>query len=208
MKATKVVVRQRVEEVYKLRLGGAEFSDIVQFASAPEQAWGVSERQLWNYVRAADRLVTERFDAKAGHLLNRHILQRRTLFAHCMSSGDYRTALAVLRDEAELEGLTRQREADEAKIAGLEALVAALVKQVAGTNGGAHGLQPLWQISEHRTPGACAGGDPPAAGAGPPPVGEVSSGPVTDHDDGGDGDGAGRLADPCPPVLPLFKDPR
>ena len=105
MKSTKAEVRRRVEEVFKLRLGGANFADIVQYASAPEQAWGVSERQIWNYIRAADRLVRERFDARAGHLLARHLLQRRTLNAHALGAGDFRTALAVLQDEAHLEGL-------------------------------------------------------------------------------------------------------
>jgi hypothetical protein len=105
MKSSKVEVRKRVEEVFKLRLGGAEFADVVQYASAPEQNWGVSERQLWNYIAAADKLVKERFDARAEHLLHRHLLQRRTLYAHAMGAGDFRTALAVLQDEAKLEGL-------------------------------------------------------------------------------------------------------
>jgi hypothetical protein len=105
MKSTKAEMRKRVEEVFKLRLAGAEFADILQHASAPEQAWGVSERQLWNYVAAADKLIAERFDAKAPHLLNRHLLQRRALYAHAMGAGDFRTALACLQDEAKLEGL-------------------------------------------------------------------------------------------------------
>lgn len=104
-KATKAVHRQRVEEVFRLRLGGAEFADVLQHASAPEQAWGVSERQIWNYVAAADALLKERFDAKAEHLLARHLLQRRQLYAHALGAGDFRTALAVLQDEAKLEGL-------------------------------------------------------------------------------------------------------
>jgi hypothetical protein len=105
MKSTKAEVRKRVEEVFKLRLGGAEFADIREYARAPEQAWGVSDGQLWRYIAAADKLVKERFDAKAEHLLARHLLQRRTLYAHCVGAGDFRTALAVLKDEAELEGL-------------------------------------------------------------------------------------------------------
>jgi hypothetical protein len=105
MKSTQAVVKQRVEEVFKLRLGGAEFADIVQFAAAPEQNWQVAERQLWNYIAAADRLVKERFDARADHLLARHLLQRRQLYAHAMGAGDFRTALSVLQDEAKLEDL-------------------------------------------------------------------------------------------------------
>ena len=105
MKSTKAVVAQRVNEVLKLRLGGAEFPDIREYAAAPEQGWGVSDSQLWRYVKAADALCKEYFDAKADHLLARHLLQRRQLYAHAMGAGDFRTALAVLRDEAELEAL-------------------------------------------------------------------------------------------------------
>ena len=61
--------------------------------------------RLWRYIAAADKLVKERFDAKAEHLLARHLLQRRQLYAHAMGSGDFGTALRVLQDEAKLEGL-------------------------------------------------------------------------------------------------------
>lgn len=105
MKSTKAEVRRRVSEVLRLRLGGAEFPDIREYAAAPEQNWAVSDSQLWRYVRAADALTGEYFDAKADYLLNRHLLQRRTLYAHAMGAGDFRTALAVLVDEAKLEGL-------------------------------------------------------------------------------------------------------
>jgi hypothetical protein len=115
-KSTKLVVRQRVEAIFQLRLGGAEFHDIREYADAPtdaegkpRQPWGVSDSQLRRYIAAADRLCQERFDAKAEHLLARHLLQRRRLFAHAQEVGDYKTALAVLKDEAELEGLYTRR---------------------------------------------------------------------------------------------------
>jgi hypothetical protein len=105
MKATKAEVRKRVSEVLKLRLGGAEFHDIREYAAAPERAWGLSDSQLWRYISAADKLCKDYFDAKADHLLARHLLQRRQLYAHAMGAGDFATALRVLQDEAKLEGL-------------------------------------------------------------------------------------------------------
>jgi hypothetical protein len=105
MKATKAEVRQRVSEVLKLRLGGAEFHDIREYAAAPERAWGLSDSQLWRYISAADKLCKDYFDAKADHLLSRHLLQRRQLYAHAMGAGDFATALRVLQDEAKLEAL-------------------------------------------------------------------------------------------------------
>ena len=105
MKATKAEVRKRVSEVLKLRLGGAEFHDIREYAAAPERAWGLCDSQLWRYISAADKLCKDYFDAKADHLLARHLLQRRQLYAHAMGAGDFGTALRVLQDEAKLEGL-------------------------------------------------------------------------------------------------------
>jgi hypothetical protein len=105
MRSTKAEVAKRVLEVFKLRLGGAEFADLREFADAPEQAWGVSDTQLRRYITAADSLCKQHFDEKAEHLLARHLLQRRTLYAHAMGAGDFRTALAVLQDEAKLESL-------------------------------------------------------------------------------------------------------
>jgi hypothetical protein len=105
MKSTKAEVLKRVEEVFKLRLGGAEYADVVQYASAAEQNWGVSERQIRNYIAAADKLMKERFDSRAEHLLARHLLQRRLLYAHALGAGDFSTALRILDSEAKLEGL-------------------------------------------------------------------------------------------------------
>jgi hypothetical protein len=105
MKSTKAEVAKRVSEVLKLRLGGAEFLDIREYANAPEQGWNVSDSQLRRYIQQADALCKEYFDAKAEHLLARHLLQRRQLYTHALGAGDFRTALAVLKDEAELEGL-------------------------------------------------------------------------------------------------------
>jgi hypothetical protein len=97
--------RARIEEVYGLRLGGAELADLREYADAPERAWGCTDADLARYLAGADALCLERFDPKAAHLLARHLLQRRQLYAHAMSAGDFRTAHAVLRDEAQLESL-------------------------------------------------------------------------------------------------------
>jgi hypothetical protein len=105
MKSSSAETSRRVEKVFELRLGGAEFADIRQFAAAPEQQWDVSDRQLWRYLAAADELVRKRFDARADYLLNRHLLQRRTLYAHAVGAGDFGTALRILDSEAKLEGL-------------------------------------------------------------------------------------------------------
>src|SRR5262249_54507157 len=89
--------------------------------------WNVSDSQLWRYIRAADRLCKERCDARADHLLARHLLRRERLYAHALEVGDYKTALAVLRDEAQLEGHYQRDD----KVGPLEKLLASLPPELA-----------------------------------------------------------------------------
>ena len=53
----------------------------------------------------SDQLIAESCRSSRKKLLRRHLAQRRNLYAKAVSSGDYRTALAALRDEAELLSL-------------------------------------------------------------------------------------------------------
>jgi hypothetical protein len=103
MKSDKTTVRQRVEEVLQLRLVGAEFADVRQHASAAE--WNVSTRQLRRYIAHGDKILAATLEKDRDKLINRHIAQRRALYARAMSVSDYGTARAVLKDEAELLGL-------------------------------------------------------------------------------------------------------
>ncbi len=99
-RADKTEVNRRVAEILQMRLLGAEFHDIANHAEA--EGWNVSERQLWRYVKAGDELLARTLDKDRERLLNRHLAQRRALFARAMSVSDYGTARAVLKDEAEL----------------------------------------------------------------------------------------------------------
>jgi hypothetical protein len=102
-RATRAEVAARVEEVLHARLNGAEAHDLR--ALAREKEWNVSDRQLWRYVEAADRLIEEHFEKDRDRLFRRHVFQRRALYARVLQDGDYRTALAILKDEGELLNL-------------------------------------------------------------------------------------------------------
>jgi hypothetical protein len=156
-KSTRAEVDRRVHQVFKLRLGGAEFPDIREYAEAPERSWGVSDSQLWRYIKAADALCEKYLDAKSSHLLSRHLLQRRQLLAHCMNAGDFRTALAVLKDEAELEGLYPPKKVAPTDPTG--------EKEYAGGLSDAERLAAVERL--HAAVGARAGGAPLNGEAGP-----------------------------------------
>lgn len=125
-RAEKLVVRQRVEELVKLRLGGAAFWDVREYVREQEQTpettapgtapllspWRIphgagplSDSQLREYVRRADAAICRSGREKSSKALSRHFAQRRDLYARAQLAGDLRTALAVLQDEARLKGL-------------------------------------------------------------------------------------------------------
>lgn len=102
-KADKSTVVRRTAEVLRLILAGGEFEDIRQYASA--QGWKLSERQLRRYQESAHEKLAETIYRDQRQLLGRHLAQRRALYARAIKTSDVRTALNVLRDEANLEGL-------------------------------------------------------------------------------------------------------
>jgi hypothetical protein len=96
-------VTQRVEEVLTIRLAGAGFAEIIRYAA--EKGWGVGERQLQNYVQESDNLLAASMEKDRPKRINLHLAQRRLLHNKALEVGDYRTTLAVLQDQAKLEGL-------------------------------------------------------------------------------------------------------
>jgi hypothetical protein len=109
--ATSAVVAQRVEEILRIRLDGAQFHDCVQYGA--EKGWGLSERMIGKYIEKADKLLAERLDRKRSTVIARHIAKREALFARAVNAGDLRTALATLDSEAKLRGLYPDREMKE-----------------------------------------------------------------------------------------------
>jgi hypothetical protein len=103
MKSNQVTVQQRVEEIASLKLLGALWTDIRQHAE--EKEWGVSERQLHRYLASADEVIAANVEKNRDRLLAHHFSARRALYARAMAVSDYKTALAVLKDEAELLAL-------------------------------------------------------------------------------------------------------
>lgn len=103
MKSDKTTIRARVEEILQIRLRGAQYADIVKHAE--ENKWDVGERQIRNYIAQGDEILEQTLERDRQRLLNRHLAQRQTLYAHAFASADYATAKAILKDEAELLNL-------------------------------------------------------------------------------------------------------
>jgi len=203
MKATNAQIQQRVEEVLRIRLDGAEFWDIREYArekekeegsawELPENGKPLSDAQLWRYVARADKLVAESCRSSRKKLLRRHLAQRRNMYAKAIGAGDVRTALAVARDECELLNLYPPKKTE-----------------LTGKDGGPLQLESVVMTNEERLKALAAlhtavgeiGGNADTGGtadAARPALGQSGVG------DGTSGDDAGPLA---AEVSPLFEPP-
>jgi hypothetical protein len=120
-KATKAQTAARVEELVQVRLDGAFlFSQIREYAREREKEkdtpWTLAEGdeplsdgQLRRLVQRADEAIAKSIERSRKRLLRRHLAQRRNLYARAVTTGEIRTALAVLQDEADLLGFYKQR---------------------------------------------------------------------------------------------------
>jgi hypothetical protein len=103
VKADAALAVLRTEEVLRIRLDGAQFHDILQYAA--EKGWGLEERQIRTYMSRADDLLVERLENDRKKLIASHHARRESLYARAVNAADYRTALSILMDEAKLRGL-------------------------------------------------------------------------------------------------------
>jgi hypothetical protein len=110
-KAESAEVAGRVEEMLRIRLDGAQFHDVVQYAA--EKGWNLQERQIRTYIRRADALLVERRDKSRTQVIARHLAQRQALYARAVNAADYRTALAILDSDAKLRGLYPEKDIKE-----------------------------------------------------------------------------------------------
>ncbi len=189
MKADKVTVQARIEDVARVLLDGAMPFQIGPYVSGqetageppwtlPEGAKPLSSRHIRRLVRRAEALIAEAARTNRKRLLQRHLAQRRALYARAVAAGDVRAALAVLDSEAKLEGLL-----DDEVLRQVEALKRRLAKLIGGDDGG----------EGDGTGGAAApgpgGGAPGGGPAGRPAAGPSAGGPGGDPPGGEDDPG-------------------
>lgn len=89
-----------VEQVLKIILLGAEFHDLRDYAD--EVGWKVTDVKLRKMQSQALDMCKDSVERDPGRIFSRHVMQRRRLYTLAVESGDYRAALAVARDEAQL----------------------------------------------------------------------------------------------------------
>jgi hypothetical protein len=121
MKATKQQTERRIEELLRIRLDGAAWWDIREYVREKEKesgsAWHLpprasplSDSQIRRLMARADALIARSCERSRKKAIRLHLARRQNLYAKAVLAGDLRTALACLRDDAELRGLYPPRQ--------------------------------------------------------------------------------------------------
>jgi hypothetical protein len=120
-KASRATVLRRVDEVLRIRLDGAAFWDVREYAreqaAKPGSAWHrgdgakpLSDGQLWRYISRADQLLFESTRISARKRLRRSLARLEYLYSKAVLQGDVKAALAVMREGHQLLGMYPTRE--------------------------------------------------------------------------------------------------
>jgi hypothetical protein len=105
-KTTRAEVALRVDAILRIKLDGAQYHDILDYAR--EQGWDVCTRTLHRYCRQADALLAARLEKDRDRLFAKALAQREALFARAVNAGDFSTAARILADRDKLLNLYPQ----------------------------------------------------------------------------------------------------
>jgi len=100
-------IANRVMVIAKLIIGGySKRQFLLQKISADHEYWGLSERQIDNYIKSAKELITNSYTENELQLEKDIALSRlERLFTMNMKIQDYREARTVTMDRAKLLGI-------------------------------------------------------------------------------------------------------
>jgi hypothetical protein len=87
---------------------------------------------IYRYQQRADRLIHESREPSRKRIFRRHLAQRKRLYSRAITTGDLRTALAVLDSEAKLCALF-PKDQQEQRIADMERQLRELLAAMKGT---------------------------------------------------------------------------
>ena len=102
-RATDSVVEQRVSQVYEMLLRGYSRSEVFRFAS--EQKWGITERQVENYIARATEAIREDSEERREQEFARAVLDLYRLYRRCLKDNQLKTALECRKEIHKLYGL-------------------------------------------------------------------------------------------------------
>lgn len=109
-KVTKAEKIQRVDLIFGLLSKGFTRSQICQYVAKQEEqgnlTWGVSERTIDRYIQAATLRFEEVAEVHNNQRFGRALTRLDDLYARTVAINDYKTALSIIKTEADLIGLT------------------------------------------------------------------------------------------------------
>ncbi len=147
--ADKACVERRIDELLRIKLDGAEFSDVREYVRQKEIEAGsnwfledghkpYSDKMLRNYITRVHKIMFSGLPNVRSKIITEHRAKVRNLYARAVTTGDLSTALRALHEEGLILGLyitkietTNKTELSEMSDADLDAERGRLRKEIA-----------------------------------------------------------------------------
>lgn len=108
LKSTVIEVEARVSTVLSLLVAGCTRREIIRYA-AEKTTWGVCERQIENYIAAANRAFEELSKTSRAREIGRALARLDDLYAKSLRIQDYKGCLATQKEINDLLALYAPR---------------------------------------------------------------------------------------------------
>lgn len=106
-KATVAQTTVRLNKIFDLLLSGYTRGQILQYVSDPKQDWGLSERQVDNYIKGANELIANAAHDYQANAFETALARLTNLYQACVRVQDFGQALQVQKEINKLLSLYR-----------------------------------------------------------------------------------------------------
>lgn len=103
-KSTKSKVRERVAEIVPMLIEARRRVEIVRYGS---EKWGVSERQVENYIHKANVYLKERAERDMELSYSKAVHRYEMLYAESLKKKDLKTCVMINEKLSHLQGLNK-----------------------------------------------------------------------------------------------------
>lgn len=102
--ASHAEVKLRVNKVFELLVEGVSETKIIK-ELAEKEGWGVSERQMYNYIKKAQDLFEKEAKVHRSREFGKMLKQLDLLYRQTLKINDFKACRLILKDRKELLGM-------------------------------------------------------------------------------------------------------
>lgn len=97
VQASRDEIARRVDKIYTILVRGV-YDNSKIFELAKQEGWSVSERQIYNYINRARKLLEEQADVKREYEFGRSLARLNDLYNKALALLDFRACVTIQKE--------------------------------------------------------------------------------------------------------------